>query len=240
MKFNFKKRFGQNFLVNPYIINKIVESMNHFNDIIEIGPGNGALTKELLLKGKKVTAIDIDLDCIVELSKINDVNLNLVHADVLKYDIPNKPIIGNLPYNISSKIIEKLVFKTVPYAVFMVQKEVGDILTSKDFSKLTVFVHAKYDIIKLIDVAAGNFFPKPKVKSQVVIFKKHNLYEDLDIIKLKEILFKLFFYRRKKLTFIKKIDEILYNKIILANWNLNCRIENIEKEKIYELMKMLK
>ncbi|WP_342262113.1 16S rRNA (adenine(1518)-N(6)/adenine(1519)-N(6))-dimethyltransferase RsmA [Alphaproteobacteria bacterium endosymbiont of Tiliacea citrago] len=234
--FNFKKRFGQNFLVNTGVIKKIIDCFDSFDEIIEIGPGNGALTKSFLQKNKKITAIDIDIDCI---QSLEDLSINLIHADILNYDLPNNlPLVGNLPYNISSKIVEKIVKNTVPYAVFMFQKEVADVLTGVDYGKLTVFAQSRYSIRKLMDVKPGCFFPVPKVTSQVVIFERVHTYDFVDLTVLNQILSQLFIHKRKKISFVRKKNLKLFEKIQLCGLNCDKRPEEISKEEFFELCKL--
>lgn len=234
MNFNFKKFFGQNFLTNESIISRIVDGVDNFDEIFEIGAGNGGLTKELIKRNKKVTAIDIDKDCVNSLKDVD--GLDLILGDILNYDIPYLPLIGNLPYNIASKILEKITFKTVPYAIFMLQKEVAELLTNIKYSKLTVFVNARYDVVKYLNVSPGNFVPRPKVDSQVVILREHEKYKNLNLLLLQKVLSMLFMQRRKKLGFIKKVNKELYDLLIKHDFDLDSRIENIPKEKIYELV----
>lgn len=235
--FKFKKRFGQNFLLNEKIIDKITDCFHDFSDIIEVGPGNGALTKSLLNKGKSITAIDIDIDCI---NSLKDLNINLIHADILSYDLPNnQPIIGNLPYNISSKIVEKIVKKTVPFAVFMFQKEVAELLTGVDYNRLTIFAQSRYVIHKLMDVKPGNFFPVPKVNSQVVVFSLIDDYLDVNLDLLQKNLAIIFANRRKMIKHIGKKHPKLLEKIISIGIDPTLRAENVSKELYYDLIRSL-
>ena len=131
MPFILKKKFGQNFLIDENILNKInnlipSEGLN----ILEIGPGNGKLTDKIILKKpKKLTLVEIDKDLILELSKkySNDKTIKLINADILKVNLKNRYqlVISNLPYNISSQILVKLsLLKTVPdVLILMFQKE---------------------------------------------------------------------------------------------------------------------
>lgn len=180
-----KKRFGQNFLVDENYISKIVNAINIKNDdnILEIGPGLGALTKHLLPKCKFLNLVEIDKDVIEHLNSLfeSSNNINIYREDFLKFDL-NKifesgfknRVIGNLPYNISTPIIFKLIdnISNIQDMHFMLQKEVADRLKampgSKIYGRLSVMVQYFCDVKSLITVPAGAFSPKPKVTSAFI------------------------------------------------------------------------
>jgi len=183
-----KKRFGQNFLNNQRIIDQIVASIRPRAEqhLIEIGPGEAALTKPLLEIVKKLDIIEIDNDLIRPLTeRFSDYPaFNLHHTDALTFDYStlmdsNKQekslrIVGNLPYNISSP----LMFHLLTFADnildmhFMLQKEVVDRITSptglKSYGRLSVMMQYSCDVESLFDVAPDNFTPPPKVTSAIV------------------------------------------------------------------------
>ena len=185
-----QKKFGQNFLVNPSARAKIADGMNLERGmrVWEIGPGLGALTFELLKRGAFVTAFEIDRGFIQVLEtvfpdEISQNRLKIVAGDVLKtwkteYDSGAKAdcLCGNLPYNIAAKIVADTVSESVRFnrCVFTVQKEVGQRMTAKTgsplYSSFSVLCRWAYDIKPLMDLAAGSFWPRPNVASQVLTF----------------------------------------------------------------------
>ena len=185
-----QKKFGQNFLVNPSARAKIADGMNLRREIRvwEIGPGLGALTFELLKRGALVTVFEIDRGFIQVLEtifpdEIEGKRLRIVAGDVLKtwkreYDSGLKPdcVCGNLPYNIAAKIVADTVSQSVRFnrCVFTVQKEVAQRMTAQTgsalYSSFSVLCRWAYDMKPLMDLAAGSFWPRPNVASQVLTF----------------------------------------------------------------------
>jgi 16S rRNA (adenine1518-N6/adenine1519-N6)-dimethyltransferase len=177
-----KKRLGQNFLVDESVAEKIVRVINPQpgDHVVEIGPGKGALTEYLLREDCIVTAIEFDRDLIPILRARfgKRPNLALVAMDILKIaadDIPDRvKIIGNLPYNISTAILEKLFeFKpAIETAVFTVQAEVAQRLTAdpgnRNYGSLTLIMAAGFEIVRLFDISPESFSPAPEVNSAVV------------------------------------------------------------------------
>lgn len=180
-----QKRFGQNFLTNQSIINRIIESLDPKpgETIIEIGPGEGALTHPLLQSQARVVAIEFDNNLIPELEQKfgADENFHLVQADALTTDFCEiiRPsltarVVANLPYNVSTAILQRLIDQRacVTEMVLMLQREVVDRITaapgSSERGYLSVLVEAYCETEKLFDVAPGSFRPAPKVWSSVV------------------------------------------------------------------------
>ena len=176
-----KKKLGQHFLVDQNIINKLVRNIspNSKDIIVEIGPGDGAMTKLILPSVKQMYLIEKDIDLINELVFILEKykNSNVINQDVLKYDfsIFNNPfrVIGNLPYNISTEIIFKMCkINNIVDMHFMLQKEVVDrmvsIPNSKTYGRLSVMTQAYFITEKLFDISENVFIPKPKVKSSFI------------------------------------------------------------------------
>lgn len=175
------KRFGQNFLKDESIINLIVEKANVENkDVIEIGPGLGALTMPLLDIVKSLNSYEIDEDMkrVLE-GEINNDKFTLIFKDFLDEELNwegKKDVVANIPYNITSPILFKL-FKNIDKintATLMVQKEVGERIlanpSNKNYGKLSVTSQFLSDIVKIIDVPANSFVPAPKVDSIVIKF----------------------------------------------------------------------
>ena len=173
-----KKKLGQHFLVDQNIINKLVKNIspNKEDLIIEIGPGDGALTKSVLPSVKNIYLIEKDKDLINNLDFIlkRHKSSKVINHDVLEFDfsIFEHPfrIIGNLPYNISTEIIFKMCkIDSVIDIHFMLQKEVVDRIVSKPntkvYGRLSVMTQAYFSPKKLFDISENVFMPKPKVKS---------------------------------------------------------------------------
>ncbi len=185
----FKKKFGQNFLQDKNIIKKIasVPSINSDDLIIEIGPGSGALTEELVTKAQ-VLSYEIDNDLRETLiSKFAGKNVEFIFDDFLnrdlkkdlsKYKYNNLYVIANLPYYITTPIINKIINEKldVKQMILMVQKEVGERFSAKpntkDYSSITVFLNYYYEIRKEFLVSRNCFYPQPNVDSVIISFTR--------------------------------------------------------------------
>lgn len=186
-----KKNFGQNFIINPSIIENIIELSDISKDdyVIEIGPGIGALTEALVQVAYEVYAFEIDKDLEKVLTnEITSSNLYVTIKDFLKVDLneliskldPNRNIVfvSNLPYYITSDILTKLITSGINYKsiIVMLQKEVGEKFINnqgkKEESVLTYLARYYCDVIKLIDVSLTNFIPQPNIESMVIKFTK--------------------------------------------------------------------
>lgn len=210
-----KKKLGQNFLINGSIIEEIIEksNINKEDVVLEIGPGLGTLTKELLKACKKVIAVELDQDMVAILeNRFNDSNLEIINEDVLKVDINEITkkygkikVVANLPYYITTPIVMKLLeseYDIVSITV-MVQKEVGERLcstgNSRDFGAVSVAVNYYSEGKIIIDVPKDNFFPVPEVDS--VVIKLDVLEKPKVDVKNKKMFFQLvkagFSQRRK-------------------------------------------
>ncbi len=182
------RSLGQNFLVNDGVVRRIIEELSPTSDetIIEIGPGRGALTSQLLEKAGVVVAIEFDRNLIPLLQKtfVARENFKLLAADALAVDFcsviqpaTHARVVANLPYNIATAILQRLIGQRscINEMVLMLQKEVVDRLIappgSKERGYISVVVEAYCDTEKLFDVAPGSFRPAPKVWSSVVRLK---------------------------------------------------------------------
>ena len=177
-----RRKFGQNYLVDPIIILRIQELLNPqpSDNFFEIGPGQGALTEFLVNQASHLTAIEIDTDNIKTLEKkFNTKNFQVIHADIMQVDLKTileegHRIVGNLPYNIASQIILQLstVGQCCKDLHFMVQKEMGDVMTAsprtKSWNKFAVKVQWFFDTEKILEVPPTAFDIKPKVDSVIV------------------------------------------------------------------------
>jgi 16S rRNA (adenine1518-N6/adenine1519-N6)-dimethyltransferase len=178
-----RRRFGQNFLVAPGIIRKIVDAIapRAGETVVEIGPGLGAITEPLLERIDHLQVVEIDRDLIARLrNRFPPERLTIHEGDALQFDFgalkgagPLK-IVGNLPYNISSPLLFHLVaFAPVVHDMhFMLQKEVVDRMVaepgSKDFGRLSVMLQYHYHMERMFVVPPGAFNPPPKVDSAIV------------------------------------------------------------------------
>jgi 16S rRNA (adenine1518-N6/adenine1519-N6)-dimethyltransferase len=180
-----KKSLGQHFLHDTNIILRIINELSPQRDetIIEIGPGRGALTTHLIEKVKRLTVIEFDRDLVPLLKErfgIYD-HFTLIEDDVLKVNLsllipPNKRarLVANLPYNISTAILQRLIKErqSIPEMIVMLQREVVDRISAPPASSergfLSVLIQAYYDVEHLFDVAPGSFSPPPKVWSSVI------------------------------------------------------------------------
>jgi 16S rRNA (adenine1518-N6/adenine1519-N6)-dimethyltransferase len=190
MSHQFKKRFGQNFLKDENLLKKIVSSANLKGEkVIEIGPGMGALTKYIIKDASFLYAYEVDTTLKDHLSTLfkNQENINIIFEDFLDADLSfykgEVSVIGNIPYNITSPIIFKLIeTDAVKKIVIMIQKEVGERITAtpntKAYNALSVILQTSYDIKKIVDVHKKMFYPVPKVDSVVIqMIKKSSLDE---------------------------------------------------------------
>ena len=221
-----KKSLGQNFLIDKNIAKKIVNITSINNQcIIEIGPGTGFLTDEIIKKKpKKLYLIEKDKSLYLYLKKkyYDYKNIEIINDDALNFNLQHikqrKKIISNLPYNISIKLIInwlKIECK-VQKMILMIQKEVADKMNyvnkiKKNRLNLFIEVASRYNIE--FNVSNNVFFPKPKINSSVItIIPKNNLKIDLN--KFESFTREIFQYKRKKLSTVLKLKE---KKISLSN-----------------------
>ncbi|MGH6622408.1 MAG: 16S rRNA (adenine(1518)-N(6)/adenine(1519)-N(6))-dimethyltransferase RsmA [Burkholderiaceae bacterium] len=180
-----RKRFGQNFLHDPRVIERIVDAIDPRpgERIVEIGPGRAALTRALIARSGHLTAIEIDRDLARALrTEFDEAKLTLLEGDALKLDwaslsapgVGALRIVGNLPYNISTPLLFALtgIAAAVRDQHFMLQKEVVDRMVappgSKTYGRLSVMLQFRYRMTSLFDVPRGAFSPAPKVTSSIV------------------------------------------------------------------------
>lgn len=184
--FTFKKSLGQNFLTNPTILQNIVDaaSLTQADDVIEVGPGIGALTQFIAENANHVLALEVDGRLLPVLAETLDgyLNVEVVLEDVLKADLPklvaehfdgkhNLKVVANLPYYITTPILTHLMNSQLPFTslTVMMQKEVADRLTakpnSKDYGSLTIAIQQQMDVQVAFEVKRTNFVPAPNVDS---------------------------------------------------------------------------
>lgn len=247
--FTFKKKFGQNFLKDQNILDKIVNKSEVDKDtlVIEIGVGAAALTKTVAPNAYKVLGYEIDttLKPILEdkLKEYNNIDIiyddflnRNVNEDIKKYNYKKLYVIANLPYYITTPIITKLIDDNVNVdkMVVMVQKEVGDRFNAKpdtkNYNSLTVFLNYYFDINKLMDVSRKCFVPEPNVDSVIIELKRKETKYN---VKNEKIFFKLvrdaFTHKRKNLrNNLKGYDlEKIENVLKEYNLDLNVRAEHL-------------
>ena len=260
--FKHKKKLGQNFLINKDIIKKIADIgiINKDTNIIEIGPGSGSLTEELLKRNpKQIFAIEFDKDLSNYLEKIknNYQNFNYEISDALTFDEKkifkkNSIIFGNLPYNISLKLLIKWIYSD-PWPPFydqmilMFQKEVAEriVATSnnKKYGRISILTDARLDVKFHFNISKKEFNPMPKVDSSVLSFtpKKDTNFKLKDLNILSDLTKIIFNTKRKMISkTLKKILNEKELKIIDFNNIKNLRPENLDFSFYYKLVDLIK
>ena len=248
----FRKKWGQNFLVDNNLLDKIVSTVDpQVNDhILEIGPGEGVLSEKILPQVKEMLAIEIDPLLVDHLNKQKNLKeLNVIQGDILVNNIRDLPItspvrvIGNIPYNITSPIIFWLI-EQLDYwddAFVMAQKEVAQRLTAKvstkAYGRLTVVVGAYLNVDYRFTIPPDVFIPKPKVDSAFIWLtkKKQPLIKDEDYVKFKKIVAAAFNQRRKMLRNSMKSWD--FSKLVKENIDFSRRPESLSIEEFSLLVK---
>ena len=251
-----KKSLGQNFIIDKNFLRKLSSLIITDNNslIIEIGPGKGALTKELVRKKiKQLLVIEKD-DRLIENLKIFSQefkNIKVIHQDALKIDYnkiikKNSIIVGNLPFNISSNLLMNWIFldKWPPLykkMYLMFQKEVGERISathgSKKYGRLSVITQSRCKIKKLIVAKSKIFNPEPKVDGIVLEFTPHSENLNMNIENLEMIVKSAFSQRRKKIK--TTLSEYIYYLERLSI-NSNLRPENLSVAEYCNLAKLMK
>jgi len=256
LKIKAKKSLGQNFLIDQNIIDNIVNTVEIKNkSILEIGPGTGNLTKNILKKKpKKLIVIEKDNDLAESLKKNLGIDVKIINDDVLKID-ENKldadvlTVFGNLPYNISTEILCNWILNIqdknfwFDNLVLMFQKEVADRIiakfNTKNYGRLSILSNWKLEIKKICDVRPSSFFPKPKIDSSVLLLKPKLNFFPLNNSRNLEKLTRIFFMHRRKM--LKKPYNLLFNgNSSIANKlniDLSLRPQNLNIETYYKLSK---
>ncbi len=233
-----KKHYGQHLLLSTGVVKKILEvaELEDGDIVVEIGPGTGSLTKEILKTSiKELHCIEIDPEMINELRKLEDERLIIHHADASEFDYcqlgEQIKLLGNLPYNVTSLIIERTVFchHCIKLAVFMVQKEVAEKLI-KGSSWLGCFLKTFFQIHYVMTVPPRFFLPPPKVQSAVIKLIKNQEKAQIDLKKYKTFLTTLFSFKRKILR--NKFPEDMLKK---ASIDPSKRAEELSLEEIQRL-----
>lgn len=267
--FRTKKRLGQNFLIDSEVIEDIIDYADISPDdtIIEIGPGVGFVTEQLVKYAKKVIAIELDEEAIKELQKLEADNLEIIHKDILKTDISSLSdekvkIVANIPYYITAPIISHLLGEIddltnanrnkITDIVLMVQEEVARRMVatekspSKQYGLLTILAQFWTDCEIMRIVGRRSFYPAPKVTSAIVKLKVNEkpMLELSDYSHFRRVLKAGFSQRRKNIKnclvnncFDKELVQSTLKKL---NINENTRGESLSIEKFGELSEELK
>ena len=235
------KDLGQNFLRNESAIIKIVGllDVNENDKLVEIGPGEGALTYEIL-KNKsnfKLTSIDVDNRVAELLVKIEDPRFKFVLGNILRdeeiFKLDKYKVIGAIPYNITSPIIHKIIEQSIlpEKVVLVIQKEVAEKITNnKRSSYLSNYIKMFFDVNYEFTISRDDFYPSPKVDSAVITFvKKENVYI-IDKSKYSSFLHKVFRSPRKKINKVFTREELIQNNI-----DENLRPENLSQDELVRL-----
>ncbi len=252
-----KKSLGQNFLIDKNIL-KIIINCADIKDknILEIGPGTGNLTTEIIKKKpKKFLLIEKDKTLLLQLKKKYSEEIICIHEDVLKINenllLKEKlTVFGNLPFNISTEILTKWILNLnskiwFEKLILMFQKEVADRITSKfntsSYGRLSIISNWKLDIEKIIDIKPNSFWPKPKVDSSLLIFTPKKNFFKLESAKTIEYITRIFFnQKRKKIK--KPFNQLFKNSEQIAeklNIDLNLRPQNLNHQDYYSIAKEL-
>ena len=239
-QFSFQKKFGQNFLIDTHVLDKIIRAADIGKDdmVLEIGPGIGTMTQYLAEAAGKVTAVEIDRNLIPILQDTLDgyENVRLINEDVLKLDLrklvqeenEGKPVkvVANLPYYITTPIIMGLFEGSVPVSsiTVMVQKEVAERMKSgpgnKDYGALSLAVQYYADTYLVANVPPNCFMPRPKVGSAVIRLTRHERppVETVDEKLMFDIIRAAFNQRRKTLTNgLNNSDKLDFPKETIVN-----------------------
>jgi len=248
-----KKSLGQNFLIDQNIIDKIINTVSITdNEILEVGPGTGNLTKEILKNNPcKMYLVEKDTFLAESLKEINDERVKIFNQDILKFDenslSKNKIIVfGNLPYNISTEILSTWITNLkndywFSDLILMFQKEVADRIIAQfntsTYGRLSILANWRLNINKICDILPESFSPRPKIQSTLIHFTpKEKFIEIKDPLNLEKITRIFFSHRRKMLK--KPFNQIfngnndLLNKL---NIDLNLRPKNLDFNTYYKL-----
>jgi 16S rRNA (adenine1518-N6/adenine1519-N6)-dimethyltransferase len=248
-----KKSLGQNFLIDKNIIDKIINTVPITgNEVLEVGPGTGNLTKEILKNNpSKIYLVEKDTFLAKNLEEIIDERVKIFNEDILKFDeysLSNKKIIvfGNLPYNISTEILSTWITNLknnywFSDLILMFQKEVADRIIAKlntsTYGRLSILSNWRLNINKICDISPQSFSPKPKIQSTLIHFTpKKKFIEIKDPTNLEKITRIFFSHRRKMLK--KPFNQIFNGNLDLIkkfNLDLNLRPQNIGFETYYRL-----
>ena len=243
-----RKRFGQNFLTDPNVIDQIISAINPLqaDRILEIGPGRGALTGLLNRSGCHLELIEIDRDLVSLLTQQFGTGVHIYSADVLKFDFSQLEsqapvrVVGNLPYNISTPLLFRLFQYNRLFhdLTFMLQLEVVNRITaepgSRDYGRLTIMSSYFCEAEKLFEVPPEAFTPMPKVNSAIIrlVPKRDHSNEVKDIKVLEQLLIMAFSKRRKTVRNALR-SYLTVDELNQLNIDPGLRPENLKPEEFF-------
>ncbi|MEH0168273.1 16S rRNA (adenine(1518)-N(6)/adenine(1519)-N(6))-dimethyltransferase RsmA [Paucibacter sp. JuS9] len=246
-----RKRFGQHFLTDRFIIDAIVDAIDPQagEAVVEIGPGLGAMTLPLLARIQPLTVVELDRDLAAKLRKRE--GLEVIESDVLKVDFgalaevkgQKLRVVGNLPYNISTPILFHLLgfVDSVADQHFMLQKEVVDRMAAspgnKDYGRLSVMLQWRYRVESILDVPPESFDPPPRVDSAIVRMQPYAVPPALDPALLGEMVAAAFSQRRKLLR--HSLGVWLTARGFTGHFDLQRRAEEVPVEEFVALAQAL-
>jgi len=248
-----KKSLGQNFLIDKNIIDKIVNTVSIAgNEILEIGPGTGNLTKEIIKKNpSKMYLIEKDNFLAESLKELIDERVKIFNEDVLKFNVnslsKNKIIVfGNLPYNISTEILSTWITNLnndywFSDLILMFQKEVADRIIAKyntsTYGRLSILANWRLNINKICDVSPESFSPRPKIQSSLIHFTPKKKFAQINNPLNLEKITRIFFNHRRKM--LKKPFNQIFNGnndlLDKLKLNLNLRPQNLDFDTYYKI-----
>ena len=248
-----KKSLGQNFLIDKNIINTIINTVSIVdNEILEVGPGSGNLTREILRnKPSKIYLIEKDTFLAESLKEIKNERVKIFNEDILNFDesslSKNKIIVfGNLPYNISTEILSTWITNLkndywFSDLILMFQKEVADRIIAQyntsAYGRLSILANWRLNINKICDISPESFSPRPKIQSTLIHFTpKKKFVEIKDPLNLEKITRIFFSHRRKMLK--KPFNQIFKGNTNLLNkfnLDLSLRPQNLNFDTYYNL-----
>jgi len=248
-----KKSLGQNFLIDKNIIDKITNTVSITdNEILEVGPGTGNLTREILKKNpSKIYLVEKDTFLAQSLKEVIDERVEIFNEDILKFNekalSKNKVIVfGNLPYNISTEILSTWITNLnddywFSDLVLMFQKEVADRIIAQfntsAYGRLSILANWRLNINKICDISPESFSPRPKIHSTLIHFTPKKKFAEIkNPINLEKITRIFFSHRRKMLK--KPFNQIFNGNTDLLNkfnLDLNLRPQNLDCDTYYKL-----
>lgn len=239
--YTLKKSLGQHFLKDEDVSQQVVKSLQlfEFNNLLEVGPGGGALTKYLLdLPGIKLQCVELDIEKVQWLlQNYPSLENKIIHASILDIEKPFEGsfmMVGNFPYNISSQILFKIIEwkESIVGTVGMFQKEVAQRVAASSGSKVygvtSVLVQAFFDVEYLFEVDESAFIPPPKVKSAVIALKHKKEYMKMKSERSLFVLVKTAFNQRRKT--LRNAVKSLFDMEILDDEIFNKRAEQLSVE----------
>ena len=238
---NLKKKYGQNFLIDNNILNKITDLISSSNlKILEIGPGDGRLTDNIIKKNpENLKLIEIDEDLFKNLKNkyLKNKNIDIENENILNYKINNSYdlVISNLPYNISSQVLVQLSTLNLrpKKMILMFQKEFASRLLDINLNSINALINCFYDVKLRFNVSKNCFRPIPKVNSSILTFerKEELLLKEIEIDNYIRFKRKLFSHKRKSL------KNLLKDYNIKGDFDLNLRAEKLKLTSLIDIFR---